>query len=181
MLSASYGYGVRGDQSFGIPAREPKTTYHALRLRLDLRIWKSKDFFLFLFFSCKIFFSTLINRQLLVMKTQTLPPRCPLRHRRHPVFSARSLVPAARVSEASAALDLDNSGLFPSRGSLQLSRASPSPHHHLISPPPTSPPFLPSRSTPPPTSTPAPPCTHTRTLTRLLTPVFAPPGLCLGH
>lgn len=38
-----------GEMKFGILAEEPKTTYHALRPWLDLRIWKSKDFLMYNF------------------------------------------------------------------------------------------------------------------------------------
>lgn len=38
-----------GEMKFGILAGEPKTTYHALRPWLDLRIWKSKDFLMYNF------------------------------------------------------------------------------------------------------------------------------------
>lgn len=101
------------------------------------------------------------------------PPPPPPSH-----ILGRTLAPAS-VSETPAALDLDDSGLFPSQGSLQLSRVSPSPlplptthfsstHFAALFTVPLEPP-------------PTPPSHYTHTHIRLLTPVFAPPGPCLGH
>lgn len=49
LSSCKWVSGVSGEMKFGILVGGLKTTYHALRPWLDLRIWKSKDFLMYNF------------------------------------------------------------------------------------------------------------------------------------
>lgn len=49
LSSCKWVSGVSGEMKFGILVRGLKTTYHALRSWLDLRIWKSKHFLMYNF------------------------------------------------------------------------------------------------------------------------------------
>lgn len=84
-----------------------KTTYHALRPWLDLRIWKSKHFLMYNFSAADQ--STAAGHE--DLPSSTFAPAiltCSAFHFR---------------SEAVPTVDLDSSGSFPTQGSLQLSGA----------------------------------------------------------
>lgn len=130
LSSCKWVSGACGEMKFGILVGGLKTTYHALRPWLDLRIWKSKDFLMYNFSAADQ--STAAGHE--------DPPALALS-----VFHILTRSAFCFHMGAPAAVDLDDSGSFPSQGSLQLSRALAS------TPPPSSPPpssSLPSSSPP---------------------------------
>lgn len=140
---------------FGILVGGLKTTYHALQPWLDLRIWKSKDFLMYNFSAADQLTAAGHEDPLPHPQPPPLTPSLSAFH-----ILTRS---AFRFHiGAQAAVDLEDSGLFPSQGSLQLSRA-------LASPP-----------TPPSSSNPF--ASHIMLNPHMSpNPLFTPPGPCLGH
>lgn len=109
LSSCKWVSGVSGEMKFGILVGGLKTTYHALRPWLDLRIWKSKDFLMYNFSAAD---------QSAASGHEDLSPSSLAQHS---IFQTRSAF-CFRI-RAPAPIDLDDSGWFPTQGSLQLSRA----------------------------------------------------------
>lgn len=110
--------GVSGEMKFGILVGGLKPTYHALQPWLDLQIWKSKDFLMYNFSNADQ--STAAGHED-PHPTSTSTPSP------HPssisVFHILTRLAFRFHITTLAVVDLDNSSLFPSQGSLQLSRA----------------------------------------------------------
>lgn len=115
---------MSGEMKFGILVGGLKTTYHALQPWLDLRIWKSKDFLMYNFSNAD---------QSTAAGHEDHPPPKPISIS---VFHILTRSAFCFHITTLAVVDLDNSCLFPSQGSLQLSRASVyrslHPHHPLL-------------------------------------------------
>lgn len=110
---------MSGEMKFGILVGGLKTTYHALQPWLNLQIWKSKDFLMYNF--SNVDQSTAAGHEDPPISTS--------------VFHILTRLAFCFHITTLAVVDLDNSSLFPSQGSLQLSRApvqrSPRLHHPL--------------------------------------------------
>lgn len=130
LSSCKWVSGVSGEMKFGILVGGLKTTYHALRSWLDLRIWKSKHFLMYNFSAADQ--STAAGHEDLSLSLS----RSPLS-----VFHILTRSAFCFRIGAPAAVDLDDSGSFPIQGSHQVSWALAS---HPLSHPPLHPQISPN-------------------------------------